>query len=612
MRRSFYVQLLAGNLALVLLTILLAGLVARYLLEDRYAQREKDFQQRSTALAAEVLREHWTAAPLAARRETYDRLCKLRLGSALGGLPPAAGDLRVTIIAMDGEVLGDSSPMPAADMKPHDTPDRPEVMAALRGAEGWDQRTSETVGVPFQYHARPLLVADEQVAVVRTAMSVEQLTASEGFVLRSLLLGAGAGLAVVAVLGVWLNWMWYRPLREVAQAAASVAAGELHGAVRIHGAAELEALAAALNHMRESIARQMETIAEQRAKLDTVIRSLQDGIVTTDTEDRLVLVNRAAAEMLDLRPEEGIGRNIQRVLRYAPLIDAYRACRQEGRPQRCEVSHERAGRTVAWQVSVQPVQDASEHIGFVIVLHDMTEIAHTMRMRTQFIENASHELRTPLAAVRAAVDSVEHAETPEEYRKLAAILDRQVGQLEAFTRDLLDFSSIQQYTRPLELSQIMPVELAQWARENYVATAEEKGLTFQAQAAEGGPAILSDRRLVGMVLQNLLDNAVRYTPSGGEVFFEAETDEAGLLLRVKDTGIGISPEDQQRVFERFYQAEYARTGHVSIRGTGLGLAIVKHAAERLGGSVQLTSDLGKGTIMEVRVPSAVPSGRSAH
>ena len=609
-RRSFYVRLLVGNLLLVFVAIGLVGVVARGLLEDEYSQRQRNYQQRATALAAVAAQPVFRESPKPVSQSVADRFCKLHLSRALGDLGPESSNLRITLIAMDGTVLGDTNPKPAADMEPHNTPDRPEVMAALRGRAGWDERRSETYGIRFQYYARPLVLADKQVAVIRTAMPIEHLTTAEGFIWRSLLWAAAVALGVVVALGIWLNWTWYTPLRQVADAAASIARGELHKKVRVQGAAELRDLADALNHMRESLARQLETITEQRANLQTVIRSLQDGIIATDLQDDIVLMNEAASAMFGMDPESAIGQNVQNAVRSAPLLEAYRGTQETGRPQRCEIRRGGEGVEQTLTVLVRPVEDRNEKIGFLIVLHDISEIAETMRVRNQFVENASHELRTPLAAVRAGVDSLEFAETPPEHRKIREILDRQVSQLEAFVRDLLDFSAVQHDSRPLTLEDVSLSEWVAWANHRFGDRAGQQGIALAAGLDGEDVTIRTDRRLLEIILQNLLDNALRFTPEGGQVTFETARTDDGVRLTVRDTGCGIAPADQKRVFERFYQVNPARSGQVSQRGTGLGLAIVKHAALRLGASVKLVSAVGEGTTVEVRLPSTAPASRS--
>jgi signal transduction histidine kinase len=170
------------------------------------------------------------------------------------------------------------------------------------------------------------------------------------------------------------------------------------------------------------------------------------------------------------------------------------------------------------------------------------------------------------------------------------------------TTDLLDLHRVEQTRTPLHIEEVRLDELAEWARGQYAHKAEAKSVALAVEMHNGDFAFRTDRTLVQLILQNLLDNAIKFTPSGGHVTFGVRPHDRRVLLSVADTGCGIPPEIQERVFERFFQADPARSGDGRVRGTGLGLAIVKHACERLGAEVRLTSAVGEGTTVEIEVP----------
>lgn len=190
----------------------------------------------------------------------------------------------------------------------------------------------------------------------------------------------------------------------------------------------------------------------------------------------------------------------------------------------------------------------------------------------------------------------------DEVRKLSAVLDRHVSRLEGMTNDLLDLHMVESAKVALRLQDIALGDLAEWVRAQFAATAQEKGLTLEVAADQRDNRLRSDRKLLELILRNLLDNAIKFTPAGGRVECRFETAEQAVTLRVSDTGCGIRPQDQPRVFERFFQGEASRTGDSRVRGTGLGLAIVKHAAERLAARIELQSEPGKGTVVTVVLP----------
>jgi two-component system phosphate regulon sensor histidine kinase PhoR len=222
-------------------------------------------------------------------------------------------------------------------------------------------------------------------------------------------------------------------------------------------------------------------------------------------------------------------------------------------------------------------------------------------MKAQFVANASHELRTPLATIRAAVDSLACAEPGDrdELAKLASVMDRHVKRLEEMTKDLLDLHVAESGRFPLRLQDIAFEDLAHWVQAQFAALAQGKGIMLTVNASQPQHKVRSDRKLVELIVRNLVDNAIKFTPAGGRVQCEFDLAGQGAVLCVSDTGCGIAPQDQPRVFERFYQSDSARSGDSRLRGTGLGLAIVKHAAERLGAKIQLQSEVAKGTTVTV-------------
>ncbi len=222
-------------------------------------------------------------------------------------------------------------------------------------------------------------------------------------------------------------------------------------------------------------------------------------------------------------------------------------------------------------------------VACLLVLHDVTELAETAAVKAQFVANASHELRTPLATIRTAVDSLAATEAGDiaTLGKIAAILDRHVRRLEEMTNDLLDLHMVESAKVPLRLQSVGLDDLVRWVLAQFSDGAREKSILLGARAAAPQAQLRADRKLLELILRNLVDNAIKFTPIGGHVDCEFEATDGSVRLRVSDTGCGIAREDQPRVFERFYQTDAARTGAGKHRGTGLGLAIVKHAAERL-------------------------------
>jgi two-component system phosphate regulon sensor histidine kinase PhoR len=597
-RLSFFTRLLLGNLLLIGVIIAVSGVAS-------YRQINADYQRAMRAEQARTARimRHYFQTIWPRGQAAIDAECKGLLGGA---------SMRLTVIAADGTVLGDNQADPA-HMVNHKTQDRPEVLAALAGRADSDVRTSETLDVDFRYFAEPIEVDGKVVGATRIAMPIEAMDQRSGIVRNSLVLSALMGGVVAAALAVLLSWIWYSPLRRITLTARAIASGKIHRRVRITGPKELAELGGALNEMSESIADKMRQIEVQRGNLATVVRNLREGVVALDAAGCIVIANTAARRLLDVKEQDVQGRQLQEVVRVADVVTALGRVGETGRAVARQIERDIAGATRILDLLAIPVAEPSaEGIRFLLVVRDVTEQVRTAKVKAEFVANASHELRTPLATIRVAVDSLESVGPGdrEEFDKIRQMLDRHTASLEEMANDLLSLHAVETAGQRLRLEEIETGFLAMWAREQFAVPAGEKGVALEVDAPRGDDTIASDLTLVQLILQNLLDNAVKFTPVGGSVACLLKVDGDEALLRVSDTGCGIPAELHDRVFERFFQVEPARSGAARTRGTGLGLAIVKHAAERLGGTVALQSQPGKGTTIEVRLPaSASAEGR---
>ena len=591
--RSFFTKVFLGNLLLIGIILGVGGVVSYRRLNETYLAEGERHQQTIVGIAARHMEEVWPQAPNQVDR--FDRECKhLLAGSAL----------RLTVIADDGRVLGDSETDPR-EMENHKTPDRPEVMDALKGKPGRSVHRSETLGVEFRYLSLPIRHEGRVVGLVRVAMPVLAIVASQTFVRNALVWAALAAVVAAVVLALLLSWIWYAPLMQITRTARTLAGGDLSERATIGGADELAQLATALNEMRDSISRKIAQIAAQRQNLVGVVENLREGTIALDAGGRIILMNQAAVELLDVEQPEQTGEHFQKVVRIADVVDVYNEMVQGRRPASRHVEADVRGRRVVLDVHAAPLAEASaEGLAALLLVRDITDLVKMGAVKAEFVANASHELRTPLATIRAAADSLLAADPgeAEEIRRIAEILDRHTTRLEEMTNDLLSLHVVESTRHRLRLERLDLGALATWVRDHFSQRAEEKHVTLTADCSDPAAELRSDETLIQLILQNLLDNAIKFTPEGGQVTCGFDADAEHVTIRVADTGCGIAPEIQDRVFERFYQADAARSGEPRIRGTGLGLAIVKHAAERLGASVQLDSDLGKGTTVTVTVP----------
>lgn len=592
-----FLKLFLGNLFVMLAILAVGGWFTYQRLDGNYQEESRQAQQRLALIAAEHFQEIWPANSPAelteAQQDRVNQVCKKLLHD------PTA---RLTIIQADGKVLGDSQTNPA-DMKNHRTQDRPEILAALSGKEGTDERRSDTTGVQYRYIAVPLMAGTNgrPVAAVRVALPIKAISEGESLLRRAVLWSALAGTLAAVLLGLLASWIWYAPLRRITQAARQIASGDLSPQAGVYAGHRLSDLAGAVNDMRDHLGKYLSQVASQYQDFQTVLANLQEGVIATDASATIVLMNQVAGELLSVGARDAAGKRLSMVVPLPEVLEFHDQATKSDSPTRRQIEIESpTGRRTVEALGMK-IPSGPSNIAGLMVLRDVTDLAATAAIKTQFVANASHELRTPVATIRAAVDSLAMVDPGDraELANIAIVLNRHVTRLEEMTKDLLDLHMVESARFPLRMQEIGLGELAERVLAQFSAPAKEKGVTLTAQASPPEHTIRSDRKLLELILRNLVDNAIKFTPAGGQVECAVEASQAGVTLRVRDTGCGIKPADQPRVFERFYQADASRTGEAKARGTGLGLAIVKHAAERLGAKIDLQSEMGRGTMVTV-------------
>lgn len=593
-RNSIFVKLLAGNLLLMAIILVLGGLFSYRLIDEHLRHDDAVSQEHLASVVQRCAEEAWNRDA-----NGMDAFCTQL---AQQSLPDA--QIRITVLTADGTPLGDSI-SDVRIMENHKTPSRPEILEALNGRTGRDVRYSDTLKIDLTYLARPIQQNGKVVGAVRLAIPVKVAMQGEQFLRKALAYSALAGLGLAVVLGLLMSWIWYAPLRRISITAQQLTRGNLSARAVPEGPAELADLARAFNEMQTSLADQIRTVAAQRENLQIVLETLGEGVVALNNAGKIVLMNPPAAKLLNLSPTDTTGKDLPLALRIPEVTSIHSQCTSTGKPVSRQIEIHREGwrRIVDVQAVLVP-SGQSQEIASLLVFRDVTEQIRTSAVKAEFVANASHELRTPLATIRAAVDSLAAAvaDDPDSVGKLLNMLDRHVQRLENMTKDLLDLHLVESGKLKLNLENISLGSLAQWSEAQFSQRAQELNIQLEISAEPESAGLRGDRKLLELILRNLLDNALKFTPANGVVQCKLIMKNGLAILQVSDTGCGIRPEDQPRVFERFFQADTARTGDTKVRGTGLGLAIVRHSAERIGAEITLDSEIGKGTTFTVSIP----------
>lgn len=501
---------------------------------------------------------------------------------------------RVTFIAADGTVIGDSE-VAAASLSTLDNHlGRPEVQLALQSGKGSATRYSATLRTDMLYVAEPFTAADTTRMVIRLALpltALEKLKVN----LHTLLAIAFAFAAIISLaMSSIFSQMLYRPLRQVAALAEDIGAGNLSRRLTIHRSDEFGNLAQVMNAMASRIQEQLHNLATERNRLDAILRGMGEGLMVTDAQGAVMLVNPAFCALFDVR-EEVIGRPLIDITRHPTLHESFKLVLQN-RAERHEEITLSLGEDKTILTHWVPLLDGEELRGIVAVFHDISDLKRLEKIRKDFVANVSHELRTPVTVIKGYAETLLGGlmvEDPDRAERFVTIILNHSERLATLIGDLLTLSEMESGEFSLQLHPVPLAATIRHAAGLVELKAGEKGIVLDISVPDDTPAVLADQGRLEQVFINLLDNAVKYTPGSGRVTVAVTDGEGAVTVRVSDTGPGIPPQSLPRIFERFYRVDTARSRDQG--GTGLGLSIVKHIVQLHGGSISVESTPGKGS-----------------
>lgn len=478
-----------------------------------------------------------------------------------------------------------------------------EVRQALSTGEGLAERPSTTGRSEVRFALR-LGPADAAEGVVRVTRPKEYGSPLGWFSVQFW----GAALAMIAV-GLSLTYRVVgriiQPLAALTQVARQIAAGEAPHKASIHSRNELGELGQAFDSMNRQLALRIADLQQQRRRLqhnneqlETVLGAMVEGVIAVDDQERVLLANNAAFRLLEMTPNAMVGRPIWEALREPRIDELVRQALKGESPERLEFQVSRAQNIISVAVSRLPGEPCP---GAVLVLHDVTELRRLERLRREFVANVSHELKTPLTSIAAYTETLLDGalDDPAHNKEFLRRIEEQTDRLQALIGDLLSLARMESDESAFELAPVDATDVVAASVEAHLAVAESKGIRLSLIEPAAPADVLADAEGVRTIVDNLLDNALNYTPSGGEVAVRCSTDGTWLQIDVSDTGVGIALEHQSRIFERFFRVDKARSREIG--GTGLGLAIVKHLCQVFGGTVSVSSQLGRGSTFTVRL-----------
>ena len=505
---------------------------------------------------------------------------------------------RITIIAADGAVLADSE-AEAGKMEnylPYD-----EVREALANGEGSNVRTSTTAHQEVLYFARRFNGGANKnylVHLVRGSQTVDGYLQKLYAALAMAVLCAALGAALICYFVARRNTT---PMLQLNRFAQELASGKLSSRLLWPAKGELGVLAASLNSMADSLSALVEQHAKDNYELLAILGSMGEGVIATDTRQRILLVNEAVERLLEFEGDKARGKLLWEVVRIEPIVRGAREV-LEGSPRRSFQVGPVAGRHL--EVTICTYGQDGRSTGLVIVMHDATQSVRYQELRKEFVANVSHELRTPLTSIKGFAETLRDGAMgdPVKGPEFLATIERHADQLTNLISDLLELSRLESVP---EVPQSAPVDLGSAARraaELLMPAAVKKQQELKVKVEGRLPLVTGNSGYLERAIANLVENAVKYTPEHGRIEVTVGPQGPHVVVEVTDNGIGIPQEDIPRIFERFYRVDRSRSRDMG--GTGLGLSIVKHVAQTHRGLVDVISTPGVGTSFRLKIPIA--------
>ncbi len=582
MRLGIRTRLFATSILLVSVVGLVSGVYLERVLRSWLEARIES----NLFLLTKTSRQFVETAPGNDTLQQMDRFAD-RLGRSSGA--------RVTIIASDGVVLGDSELNLQQVREVENHGGRPEIRAAARSGSGSSRRYSATIRTHMLYVAVPYQRHD-RTGVVRLSVPLAEVDAAIGRLRLLLLLAGLLGLVVSVIVSAVASHLLSRRLRSLVEHARAVAHNKA-GKLPLPPDDELGRLAGSFNRLVAELDRAVTDLAGERNRLETVLESMNEAVLALDPEQRVSMANQAALDILKISSPP-VGRTLLEVVRVPALIELV-AKGADGSTATAEL--ELPGRPSRRVLAVVAPQRTAG--GSVLVMHDVTEMRRLERVRRDFVANVSHELRTPVSVVQANAETLLGGALGdrERAREFLEAIYRNAKRLSGMISDLLDLSRIEAGRMVLDTEAVPLDEVVARAAQSVEETAARKGVSLE-NAVGKSIGVRADEKALEQVLVNLLDNAVKYCGEGGHVAARAAEDRGMVRVEVRDDGPGIEPQHRDRVFERFYRVEPGRSRELG--GTGLGLSIVRNLVSAMGGKAGFEPAEPRGSIFWFTLPAA--------
>ncbi len=508
---------------------------------------------------------------------------------------------RITVAMPSGLVLGDSQKSPASM---DNYSDDPEVKEARGGKIGMATRYDPALNEDMVYVAIPRIVNGRPAGIVRAGMPATAMSSALATIYGDTLVGCLVIVLFAAMISLYASQKISRPITQLKLGAIRFAGGDLHYRLDAPNSEEFAALADAMNAMASQLHARITTITQQRNELEAVLSGMVEAVLVIDKYENIRSVNRAAEKLFQINRVRVEGRKVQEAIRNTDLrrFVTETLSREEpleadivilGDPEKFLQAHSAILRDVDGKT-----------ISALVVLNDVTRLKRLENIRRDFVANVSHELKTPITSIKGFLETLREGalRDPEHAERFLDIIIKHTDRLSAIVNDLLSLSRIERDSEKGEIAvqNGSITEVLDAVGKACNAKAQSKNIKLECEAGEEIVAPINPT-LLEQAIVNLVDNAVKYSESGQTVSVRAEKISEEVVIKVIDEGSGIPREHLDRIFERFYRVDKARSRKVG--GTGLGLAIVKHIVSAHGGRVTVQSFPGKGSTFSIYLPA---------
>ncbi|MDQ0091865.1 two-component system sensor histidine kinase VicK [Paenibacillus anaericanus] len=511
----------------------------------------------------------------------------------------------IQVLDASGKVLTTSKPSHADYVGTKNT--QTVVSRALQGNRDNEEYIIDVDDVRKKVLAKPVYSGGKIVGAIYIAASMNELYDTMQRINNIFISGMLLALALTAVLGVILAHTITSPIKELTKRATAVAEGEFHQTMPVLGNDEIGQLSKAFNYMTSRLRNALAQNEEEKEKLASILTNMSDGVIATDETGRIILMNRRASEMLQVEEESAGDTDMITLLN---LSSEEREVLKQGIMHSTILENEAPdGDTFMIRVTFTPIHRRQIGIiGTIAVLQDVTEQEKLEASRREFVANVSHELRTPLTTIKSYTEALEDGamNDPDLGPRFASVIQNQTERMIRLVTDLLHLSRLDSKEALLRKQPTSVMEMLEEVADRFSFQMQERGIKPTIFIGNRVETAWVDRDQIDQVLDNLISNAMKYTSEGGNIAIEARAADDGIAISVQDDGIGIPKRDLDRIFERFYRVDKARSRDMG--GTGLGLSIAREIVKAHGGTIALQSDHGKGTKVTFTLPQQKQGG----